>query len=197
VICTHFFDVVKSKIDGVPCEVATCRKCGQVDRYDYVPYRGIGQSDITSRKRTTIQPGREPEEVNMSETTNKARRTPSWRHREIEAHYEEIRADLLRLGLKRTRAKWGIGSGTIYRLINSWLSDQERALIPTYVQSLQRELEREPVEPEAQEPLATSPTTPTLPGWNEAWVPEVQAEWLRAYQVKMGPVSITVAVEGA
>ena len=197
--CVHFWDVVKGGIDGVPCEIATCRKCGQVDRYDYCDTSGI----YGGQKRSMVTRGREPKEEIMETKIQ----TPWERHREVEAHREEIKADLLRLGQKWTREKWGIGNSAIRSAIRSWFTTEERLLIPGYARSRKGEhaVEAVPVGveaanapevevPPAEEPPAMlPPLSPSLPHWSEAWTPEVQVEWLRAYRAQTEAVIVTVS----
>lgn len=135
--------------------------------------------------------------LEMQDITEVAKdgRSPWERHREIEAHREEIKADILNLGRKATRRKWNMGFGSMNRIVSSWFTPEERLLIPGYTETLKGEhkMEPEPINPVPVEmTIAASESAPRLPHFNEAWSPEVQMEWLRAYRAQLEVVYVTV-----
>jgi len=53
--CAHFFDIIRTDIEGKSCEVAICRYCGQQEQYEHV--RGTRGSPAWNVKKTVIKEG--------------------------------------------------------------------------------------------------------------------------------------------
>jgi hypothetical protein len=99
------------------------------------------------------------------------------RHKYYEANKEAIIADLLSLGRAATQKKWGIPvGGTLPSLEKRWLTEEQRAAIPT----------NPPGRPKQQPHPSPSPTPsdgrlPPLPQFSDNWDPSVQLQWLQLY----------------
>jgi len=85
------------------------------------------------------------------------------RHRYYEQNKEAIVKDMLEIGRKRTREKWGIPQPTIVYLEARWLTDQQRAQVT-----------------DAGIPIGDG-CLPMLPFFSNDWEPEVQVKWLEIY----------------
>jgi len=90
-----------------------------------------------------------------------------------EHNKEAIIKDILSMGKTPARKKWGIPKGTIGRLINKWLTPEQKASIPPspYVST----------EIASDEAESGDGRLPAFPGFSNNWNPEVQVEWFKVY----------------
>lgn len=127
--------------------IGTCSKCGEVRQFPWE--KGIS----TVLKRGNLSINKEP---HQEERMN--------RHRYYEQYKEKIIADLCAIGRAATRKKWKIPSGgTLNGLEKRWLSQEQRAVIPT------------PSTPPNNHIL------PRFPQFSDKWVASVQLKWLEVY----------------
>lgn len=81
-----------------------------------------------------------------------------------------IIADLLRLGKSATRSKWRIPKGSLPRLIENWLTPEQKAMVNSIG-----------LEPVRDEKVHLNGRLPAFPEFSMSWDPPVQLKWLEIY----------------
>lgn len=91
------------------------------------------------------------------------------KHKFYEDNKAAIIADLLHLGKSATRGKWRIPKGTLPRLIEKWLTPEQKATVNSIG-----------LEPTTQ--LAENGRLPAFPEFSNSWEAPVQVKWLEIYE---------------
>lgn len=160
--CTHRFQVDSQNI-------GTCSLCGEVRQFPYEKGEPVvvlkKGSPIIKRRRKAMHrhEGPYPE-----------------RHRYYEGNKEVIVADLLSKGKAYTRKRWKIPRGSLGKLIQRWLTEEQKLKIPV-------NLATPPGTPgETPHPSTNSTHSngrlPPFPPFSDTWEPEVQLAWIDAYR---------------
>lgn len=155
-MASHFFVVKHAIISGTPCEIATCKHCNRQERYNYDGSKTVlrsGNSEgsteelaeelIGPKEPSEIkelikpeEPSEEPSELeeqnepDIYETPHEPSGTPSHRrHQYYVEHWEEIKADILKLGKSSASQKWNMGMTTMKLWIRDAFSEEERKIL--------------------------------------------------------------------
>jgi hypothetical protein len=154
--CVH-----KWQIDSK--NVGTCSVCGEVRQF---PVEKGGQPVVLKAGHL----GNRPDRKKGSDVRVNIRA----RSKFYEDNRDAIIADFGSIGKTRTRHKWSIPKGTLNRLIDRWLTPEQKASIAPspYITRV------------ASSPGAKSPNgrLPHFPEFSGTWQPEVQVRWLDVYE---------------
>ena len=160
--CTHKFQVDSNN-------VGTCSRCGEVRKFPW----DKGEPVIVLKK------GKLPHNhANKEEAMNVH---IAAKNKYYEDNKQAIITDLLSKGKAYTRKRWKIPKGSLGRLINRWLTEEQRLAIPI------SEPEASAATPEETPHPSTSSAPsngrlPPFPPFSDTWPPEVQLEWLSVYE---------------
>jgi hypothetical protein len=143
--------------------VGTCSLCGEVRQFP-------------------LEKGQDPAVLKKGRPGNKRTRekapTAALRTKAKAKYYADNRGaiveDLLNTGRAATANKWGICKGMTYRLIERWLTPEQRASMP-HAPSLT------PVATTAG-PESGNGRLPHFPEFSATWDPSVQLKWLEVYE---------------
>lgn len=158
--CIHRFQVDSQNI-------GTCSLCGEVRQFPYDKGEPV----------KVLKKGRLPHNhANKEETMNVH---IAAKNKYYEDNKQAIIADLLSKGKAYTRKRWRIPKGSLGRLIQRWLTEEQRLAIPI----------SKPEEPVTTPELPHSSTNstpsngqlPPFPPFSDKWEPEVQLQWLEVY----------------
>jgi hypothetical protein len=151
--------------------VGTCSVCGEVRQF---PLEKGQDPVVLAPGRPPGRPrgrppgrGRQPRQRNPSNIHE--------RHRFYESHRNEITQDLLTLGRKATRKKYGIPTtSSLASLEKRWLTPDQKATLDSAV--------LKPASPSQDPAPSTNGHLPHFPEFSGTWDPSVQLKWLEVYQ---------------